>query len=74
MPRRTRIKLGDEPHHIIQRGNNRSACSCPEEDYRFYLERVAVGAIRYRRAPSVSRADGHPGSSKGHPLVLVCKT
>ena len=47
MPRRARIKHGGEPHHIIQRGNNRSACFFSDEDYRFYLESVAAGAARY---------------------------
>lgn len=44
MPRRARIKHGGDPHHIIQRGNNRSACFFSDEDYRFYLEIVAEGA------------------------------
>jgi putative transposase len=47
MQRRARIKHGGEPHHIIQRGNNRSACFFSEEDYRFYLESVAAVAARY---------------------------
>ena len=50
MPRRARIKHGGEPHHIIQRGNNRSACFFSAEDYRFYLESVAAGATRYHCA------------------------
>jgi putative transposase len=28
------------PWHIIQRGNNRSACFYAEEDYRFYFDRL----------------------------------
>jgi hypothetical protein len=44
MPRRARIKCGGIPHHIIQRGNNRSACFFTEEDYRFYLESFSEGA------------------------------
>ncbi len=38
MPRRARLSLPGIPWHIIQRGNNRSACFFAEDDYRFYLE------------------------------------
>lgn len=38
MPRRPRVSLPNIPHHIIQRGNNRSACFYGEEDYLLYLE------------------------------------
>ncbi len=38
MPRRPRISLANVPVHIIQRGNNRSACFYAEEDYLFYLD------------------------------------
>ena len=38
MTRRVRISLAGVPHHIIQRGNNRSACFYAEEDYQCYLE------------------------------------
>ncbi len=41
MPRRPRIALAGVPLHLIQRGNNRSACFFGEEDYRFYLERLS---------------------------------
>lgn len=37
MPRRTRISLAGLPLHLIQRGNNRSACFFAVEDYRAYL-------------------------------------
>lgn len=37
MPRRARINLPNIPLHIIQRGNNRSACFFAGEDYRAYL-------------------------------------
>jgi putative transposase len=47
MPRRARIKCGGIPHHIIQRGNNRSACFFADEDYRLYLENLTEGAGRY---------------------------
>ena len=38
MPRRARITLANVPHHIIQRGNNRSACFYTEDDYFQYLD------------------------------------
>ena len=37
MPRRPRLNLAGLPQHIIQRGNNRSACFFADEDYRYYL-------------------------------------
>lgn len=37
MPRRARISIPGIPWHIIQRGNNRSACFHAEDDYQFYL-------------------------------------
>lgn len=38
MPRRARITLADTAHHIIQRGNNRSACFYSDDDYFLYLD------------------------------------
>ncbi len=38
MPRRARLSVPGIPWHIIQRGNNRSACFYSDEDYQFYLE------------------------------------
>ena len=35
MPRRARIAVPGIPWHIIQRGNNRSACFFAEADYRW---------------------------------------
>jgi putative transposase len=40
MPRRVRLKLAGLPVHLIQRGNNRSACFFTEEDYAFYLDQL----------------------------------
>lgn len=37
MPRRARLSVPGIPWHIIQRGNNRSACFYADEDYRLYL-------------------------------------
>jgi len=34
MPRRARIVVPGIPWHIIQRGNNRSACFYTDDDYR----------------------------------------
>lgn len=41
MPRRARIQLAGVPVHVIQRGNNRSACFFAEDDYQFYLQQLA---------------------------------
>lgn len=38
MPRRARLSIPGIPWHIIQRGNNRSACFYSELDYRRYLD------------------------------------
>jgi putative transposase len=38
VPRRARLAVPGIPWHIIQRGNNRSACFYADEDYRYYLE------------------------------------
>ena len=38
MPRRARLSIAGIPWHIIQRGNNRSACFYAEDDYQFYLQ------------------------------------
>jgi putative transposase len=40
MSRRARLSVAGIPWHIIQRGNNRSACFYSEEDYLFYLEQL----------------------------------
>ncbi|HUJ87219.1 MAG TPA: transposase [Burkholderiales bacterium] len=37
MPRRLRISVPDVAMHIVQRGNNRSACFFRESDYLYYL-------------------------------------
>ncbi len=38
MPRRSRIILANVPQHIIQRGNNCTACFYADEDYVRYLD------------------------------------
>jgi putative transposase len=40
MARRSRLKLAGIPVHLIQRGNNRSACFFAEDDYQFYLDNL----------------------------------
>jgi putative transposase len=40
MPRRPRIVQDHSTVHIMQRGNNRSACFFADEDYAFYLEQL----------------------------------
>ena len=42
MPRRGRILLPGTPLHIIQRGNNRTACFYAQEDYGFYLHHLGT--------------------------------
>ena len=48
MPRRARLAIADVPWHIIQRGNNRSACFYADDDYRFYLEVLNEQRKRWR--------------------------
>lgn len=47
MPRSARIKHSGAPQHVIQRGNNRTACFFADEDYRTYLGSLLDGATRY---------------------------
>lgn len=47
MPRRPRLQLPGVPLHIIQRGNNRSACFFADQDYHFYLERLREQAGKH---------------------------
>jgi len=50
MPRRARLAIPGIPWHIIQRGNNRSACFYAEEDCRRYLDTLGELANRYHCA------------------------
>lgn len=45
MPRRPRLALADVPVHVIQRGNNRSACFFADEDRRRYLDWLREYAV-----------------------------
>jgi putative transposase len=48
MPRRGRIALAGVPMHVIQRGNNRSACFVSDEDRAFYLFHLGRGVARFK--------------------------
>lgn len=47
MPRRARLAIAGIPWHVIQRGNNRTACFYAEEDYVRYLETLGEMARKY---------------------------
>ncbi|MEO4049403.1 transposase [Pseudomonas sp. CAU 1711] len=47
MPRRARVSLPGVPLHLIQRGNNRSACFYADEDYQLYLDHLAEQADKH---------------------------
>lgn len=47
MPRRARLSIAGVPWHIIQRGNNRSACFYSNEDYFRYLDTLAEQANKF---------------------------
>ena len=48
MPRRPRIALAGLPLHIIQRGNNRSACFFCDDNHAAYLYWLRRYAARFR--------------------------
>ncbi|MGE0485255.1 MAG: transposase [Gammaproteobacteria bacterium] len=50
MPRQSRIAIAEIPWHIVQRGNNRSACFFAAADYHFYLATLSSQAARWRCA------------------------
>lgn len=47
MPRKPRLFVPGFPHHVIQRGNNRSACFFSNEDYQVYLDFLGDACERY---------------------------
>ena len=47
MARLSRFVLPGHPQHVIQRGNNRQVIFCEENDYRFYLEKLAEAAEKH---------------------------
>jgi putative transposase len=46
MARLPRIDLAGIPQHLIQRGNNRSACFFADANYAFYLECLRKAAAK----------------------------
>ncbi len=50
MPRRACIALAGVPMHLIQRGNNRSACFYAEADYRRDLNDLRVLSVKFEGA------------------------
>lgn len=46
MPRTRRLEQPNVPLHVIQRGNNRTACFFGDVDRRFYLKCLATAAAR----------------------------
>ena len=50
MPRRARLRLAGLPLHIIQRGNNRTACFYADEDYALYLHHLGDMAREFHCA------------------------
>jgi len=47
MPRRARLRVAGLPLHIVQRGNNRSACFYTRRDYAVYLRHLQELAPEY---------------------------
>lgn len=47
MPRRARVAVAGIPWHIIQRGNNRSACFYTEDDYHYYLDQLKLQSAEH---------------------------
>ena len=47
MPRAPRYSLADQPHHVIQRGNNRTMMFKTEDDFRFYYESLRSATTRF---------------------------
>jgi len=50
MPRRARLRVAGLPLHLIQRGNNRSACFYADEDYVLYLHHLEELSHKFRCA------------------------
>jgi REP-associated tyrosine transposase len=50
MPRRARLRVAGLPLHLIQRGNNRSACFYADEDYALYLRHLDELSRKFRCA------------------------
>ena len=50
MPRRARLRVAGLPLHLIQRGNNHSACFYADEDYALYLHHLEELSRKFRCA------------------------
>jgi putative transposase len=50
MPRRARLRPAGLPLHIIQRGNNRTACFYADDDYALYLHHLGEMARKFHCA------------------------
>jgi putative transposase len=50
MPRRPQLQLAEVPFHVIQRGNNRSACFFADDDYSFFLDHLSLLSKKHRVA------------------------
>jgi putative transposase len=50
MARQPRIDLADIAQHIVQRGNDRSACFAVTRDYGNYLQELREAALEHRCA------------------------
>jgi len=50
MPRRARLRLAGLLLHIMQRGNNRTACFFADEDYALYLHHLKELSRKFRCA------------------------
>jgi putative transposase len=46
MPRTARIILPETPHHIVQRGHNRSAVFIQNQDYHYYLDNLIEWSMK----------------------------
>jgi putative transposase len=47
MARQPRFVIPNQPHHIIQRGNNRQIVFCATTDYHHYLEKLLSVSEKY---------------------------
>ena len=48
MARLLRFVITGQPQHVIQRGNNRQDIFRCDEDYRFFLEKLADAAMKHQ--------------------------
>jgi REP element-mobilizing transposase RayT len=72
MPRRPRLVLPHVPQHIIQRGNNRTACFYADEDYVNYLDwlKPKFRVIWAQDFAQVREILGFPSSADGRDVPM----